>query len=57
MRKRILAPVCALVLAGAVALAGNPSAHAADTLLSQGRPALASSLENGESPAIAAFAG
>ncbi|MBG0564541.1 DUF1996 domain-containing protein [Actinoplanes aureus] len=57
MRKRILAPVCAVLLAGALALAGNQSAQAADTLLSQGRPALASSLENGESPAIAAFDG
>jgi hypothetical protein len=32
-------------------------AHAADTLLSQGRPALASSLENGEAPAAAAVDG
>jgi hypothetical protein len=58
VRKRILAPVSAALLTAALFVAaGNQSAHAADTLLSQGKPALASSLENGESPAIAAFDG
>jgi len=46
-----------LAVAGSLLVAGVQSAHAADTLLSQGKPALASSLENGESPAAAAVDG
>ena len=58
MRQRILTPFgVALLTLAMLVVAGNRSAHAADTLLSQGRPALASSLENGEAPAIAAFDG
>ena len=58
MRRRpLLASLGVTLLAAALLVAGNQSAHAADTLLSQGRPALASSVENGESPAIAAVDG
>ncbi|GAA2539890.1 hypothetical protein GCM10010435_04040 [Winogradskya consettensis] len=55
--RRLVAPIGAAALAGAALLVGIPQAHAADTLLSQGRPAIASSLENGESPASAAVDG
>ncbi|BAL89095.1 hypothetical protein AMIS_38750 [Actinoplanes missouriensis 431] len=57
MRQRILAPLGVTVLAAALLVAANQSAQAADTLLSQGRPALASSVENGEAPAVAAVDG
>ncbi|GAB1646398.1 DUF1996 domain-containing protein [Krasilnikovia sp. MM14-A1259] len=49
----LIAPICAAVQLSA----GIPPAHAADALLSQGRPTLASSAENGESPAAAAVDG
>ncbi|BCJ55481.1 hypothetical protein Asp14428_69560 [Actinoplanes sp. NBRC 14428] len=55
--RRLVAPIGAAVLAGSLLAVGIQQAHAADTLLSQGRPALASSLENGESPAAAAVDG
>ncbi|MFI7599480.1 DUF1996 domain-containing protein [Actinoplanes sp. NPDC049681] len=55
--RRLVAPLGAAVLGGSLLAAGIQQAHAADTLLSQGRPALASSLENGESPAAAAVDG
>ncbi|MCW2638071.1 MAG: hypothetical protein JWP76_377, partial [Dactylosporangium sp.] len=54
---RLVAPLGAMVLAGSLLAVGIQSAHAADQLLSQGKPTLASSLENGESPAAAAFDG
>ncbi|MEU8265239.1 DUF1996 domain-containing protein [Micromonospora sp. NPDC048999] len=54
---RIIAPASVAALLGSFLTAGAPAAQAADTLLSQGRPALASSQENGESPAAAAFDG
>jgi hypothetical protein len=54
---RLGAPLGVLVIAGSLLVAGVQSAQAADGLLSQGRPALASSLENGESPAAAAVDG
>jgi len=55
--RRLLAPVAAVTLAGGLAVAGVTVAHAADSLLSQGKPALASSTENGGSPAAAAVDG
>ncbi|GIF14181.1 DUF1996 domain-containing protein [Actinoplanes teichomyceticus] len=55
--RRLIAPLAAIAVTGALLTAVNQPAHAADALLSQGRPALASSLENGESPAIAAVDG
>ncbi|MEV4708545.1 DUF1996 domain-containing protein [Actinoplanes sp. NPDC049316] len=55
--RRLLAPLGAAALAGSLLAVGVQQANAADTLLSQGRPALASSLENGESPAAAAVDG
>ncbi|MDT5040498.1 MAG: hypothetical protein QOE51_1483 [Actinoplanes sp.] len=56
-RRRLIAPLGVAVLAGALLLVGIQSAQAADSLLSQGRPAIASSLENGEAPAAAAVDG
>ncbi|GGK84474.1 DUF1996 domain-containing protein [Mangrovihabitans endophyticus] len=56
-KRRLIAPLSAAAMGAALLVAVIPSAHAADTLLSQGRPALASSQENGESPAAAAFDG
>jgi hypothetical protein len=56
-RRRFIAGCAATALAGALVVIGLPEAHAADTLLSQGRPALASSQENGGAPAAAAFDG
>jgi Domain of unknown function (DUF1996)/F5/8 type C domain len=55
--RRLLAPLVATTLAGSLIAVGIPEARAADTLLSQGRPALASSTENGGAPAAAAFDG
>jgi hypothetical protein len=55
--RRLLAPAAALTLAAGLLVAGVPAAEAADTLLSQGRPALASSQENGGAPAAAAVDG
>ncbi|MEU7904310.1 DUF1996 domain-containing protein [Actinoplanes sp. NPDC049118] len=55
--RRLIAPLGVAAVAGSLLVAGVQSAHAADSLLSQGRPALASSLENGESPAAAAVDG
>jgi F5/8 type C domain-containing protein/glycosyl hydrolase family 64 (putative beta-1,3-glucanase) len=46
-----------LLLAGAYAAVSSGAAHAADTLLSQGRPATSSSTENGTFPASAAVDG
>ncbi|GIM96199.1 discoidin domain-containing protein [Paractinoplanes toevensis] len=46
-----------LLLAGAYAAIASGAAHAADTLLSQGRPATSSSTENGSFPASAAVDG
>jgi hypothetical protein len=54
---RFIAPFGVAVLAGSLLMTGGGAAQAADPLLSQGRPALASSLENGESPAAAAVDG
>jgi hypothetical protein len=56
-RRAVLASTAVAALAGTLVIVGVPSAHAADTLLSQGRPALASSTENGGAPAAAAFDG
>ncbi len=56
-RRRLAAACAAAGLAGSLLVAGVPTAHAADTLLSQGRPALASSQENGGAPAAAAVDG
>jgi len=55
--RRLIAPFGVTILAGALLTVGTQSAHAADSLLSQGKPAIASSLENGEAPAAAAFDG
>ena len=55
--RRLIAPLAVAAVAGSLLVAGVQSAQAADSLLSQGRPALASSLENGESPAAAAVDG
>ncbi|WP_433350331.1 DUF1996 domain-containing protein [Micromonospora sp. CA-111912] len=55
--RRTIAPVAALALTASLLVAGVPTAQAAETLLSQGRPALASSVENGEAPAAAAVDG
>ena len=55
--RRLVAPVGVAVLAGSLLAVGVQQAQAADSLLSQGRPAVASSVENGESPAAAAFDG
>ncbi|MFJ6198128.1 DUF1996 domain-containing protein [Micromonospora sp. NPDC092111] len=56
MRSRTAA-TAALVLLASLLAGGVGSAQAAETLLSQGRPALASSVENGEAPAVAAVDG
>jgi hypothetical protein len=57
-RRRLIAPLGVAALAAALVTVGIQQAHAADTLLSQGRPALASSVENSSaSPAAAAFDG
>jgi hypothetical protein len=56
-RRRLIALLGVAVLAGALLTVGIQSAQAADSLLSQGRPAIASSLENGEAPAAAAVDG
>src|ERR1700712_188126 len=55
--KRLIAPLGVTVLAGALIGVGIQQASAADSLLSQGRPSLASSTENGAPPAAAAFDG
>jgi hypothetical protein len=55
--RRLLAPIAAATLTGSLLVAVAPSAQAADTLLSHGRPALASSQENGGAPAVAAVDG
>jgi Domain of unknown function (DUF1996)/F5/8 type C domain len=55
--RRLFAPAAATLLAGSLVFAGVHSASAADTLLSQGRPALASTTENGGAPAAAAVDG
>jgi hypothetical protein len=55
--RRLIAPLSVAAVAGSLLVAGVQSAQAADSLLSQGRPALASSLENGEAPAAAAVDG
>jgi hypothetical protein len=54
---RLVAPLGVTAVAGSLLVAGVQSAHAADTLLSQGRPTLASSAENGGAPAAAAVDG
>ena len=56
-RRRLLATCATAILAGSLLVVGVQNAHAADTLLSQGRPALASSQENGGAPAPAAVDG
>ena len=56
-RRRLIAPLAVTVLAGSLFAVGVQPAHAADTLLSQGRPAIASSAENGGAPAAAAVDG
>ena len=56
-RRRLIATCAVATLAGSLLVAGVQNAQAADTLLSQGKPALASSAENGGSPAAAAFDG
>jgi beta-glucosidase len=59
-RRNVPAVVLATVLsmfAALVAVVSAPAATAADTLLSQGRPATASSTENGGTPAAAAVDG
>ena len=56
-RRRLLAACASATLGGSLLVAGVQTAHAADTLLSQGRPALASSQENGGAPAAAAVDG
>jgi hypothetical protein len=56
-RRRLVAACATAVLGGSLLVAGVPEAHAADLLLSQGRPALASSQENGGAPAAAAVDG
>jgi hypothetical protein len=55
--RRLIAPLGVATLAGSLIAVGIQDARAADTLLSQGRPALASSTENGGAPAAAAFDG
>lgn len=55
--RRLIAPLGVATLAGSLIAVGIQEARAADTLLSQGRPALASSTENGGAPAAAAFDG
>ncbi|HEY0533461.1 MAG TPA: discoidin domain-containing protein, partial [Actinoplanes sp.] len=55
--RRLVAPIGVTVLGGGLLIAGVQSAHAADTLLSQGRPTIASSTENGGAPAAAAVDG
>jgi beta-glucosidase-like glycosyl hydrolase len=58
MRRRVLAgAVTALVLLAGSAIVAAPPATAAPTLLSQGRPATASSTENAGTPASAAADG
>src|SRR3954447_20744516 len=54
--RRLFAAGAAALCGGALLVAG-PAAQAADTLLSQGRPTLASSQENGGAPAAAAVDG
>ncbi|MEY9876402.1 hypothetical protein ABH931_005912 [Streptacidiphilus sp. MAP12-33] len=54
---RALLAVAALLASLLLALAQSPPAHAAATLLSQGRPATASSTENAGTPASAAVDG
>jgi uncharacterized protein DUF1996/F5/8 type C domain-containing protein len=56
-RRRLLATCAVATLAGSLLVVGVQNAHAADTLLSQGKPALASSQENGGAPAQAAVDG
>ncbi|WP_067503267.1 DUF1996 domain-containing protein [Actinoplanes sp. TFC3] len=55
--RRFVVPIGVAVLASTALAIGIPQAHAADSLLSQGRPAIASSVENGEAPATAAVDG
>lgn len=55
--RRLVAPIGVAVLGGGLVITGVTSAHAADTLLSQGRPVIASSTENGGAPAAAAVDG
>ena len=54
---RTVVPLGVAALVGSLLAVGVRSAHAADQLLSQGRQALASSQENGETPAAAAVDG
>ena len=56
-RRRLLAACATTVVAGSLLVAGVQQASAADTLLSQGKPTLASSQENGGAPAAAAVDG
>jgi hypothetical protein len=56
-RRRLIAACAVAAVTGSLIVAGVQNAQAADTLLSQGRPALASSSENGGAPAAAAFDG
>ncbi len=56
-RAAVAGVVAALVAALALVVAPLGAAHAAGTLLSQGKPATASSTENGGTPASAAFDG
>jgi hypothetical protein len=55
--RRVIVPLSVAALAGTALWIGVPQAQAADSLLSQGKPAIASSVENGESPAVAAVDG
>ncbi|AGL19776.1 DUF1996 domain-containing protein [Actinoplanes sp. N902-109] len=55
--RRLVVPLGVAALAGTALAVGMPQAQAADSLLSQGKPAIASSVENGESPAAAAVDG
>jgi uncharacterized protein DUF1996/F5/8 type C domain-containing protein len=55
--RRLIAPLGVTVLAGSLIAVGIQQAQAADSLLSQGRPSVASSTENGATPAAAAFDG
>jgi len=56
-KRRLIAPLGVAALVGSLLAVGIQQAHAADTLLSQGKPSLASSTENGGAPAAAAFDG
>src|SRR5215470_13151277 len=56
-RRAVLGAACAALLVAGLAVTSTVTAHAASTLLSQGRPATASSTENAGTPASAAVDG